>query len=1838
MRPLTRRSSHEIYGTSDEEEEEDKKEQTPSYRERSSHAIYGSNEEEEGAGVQGETDMMCQPRNRGLTPEPFVRHYSPGWSSPTQAHHVADSLELLARRCHHIDAISQEGGSDGSSSFEGGDANDSQASESNSITRSGSCAGAPLDDQALLHVDREEVEQEDDDVPDGSRDAESEDCGSFEDEDEDGGDDDEQSDLTLSAQGSHEVTRPTRERSRHDRDSIPAIHAATSSSLPTQDDQQIYVGKAIATERGDDGNNEEEEGGEDEGDDDDDDNDNGIVDENDDDGKDKEEEEEDEDEEERSDREVDASSNEEDSFDEEDITEEVKSTSKLAAQCAANEDSQGVARVEGTHGDVNDALRQNIEALQVSSLADKRGPVHPELERKECSSTNGTPLSSPNHHMVEEREDLPRVSYAPELVTLRIPSPWEVGSDRDSVPDDDSIASSSEEEEHEPQPRRGAVGRFLANVTGFLLSGHAPPSDIPSELSGEAGKRSSEESSWGEIDDELSSSLDGDVEEGDRECEGVHGVGHRRQALSETGADIGKRSSEDSPWGDVEDDVLGISDDDEDRANSVHNARTAMRVGLSKDIDKRRSSWGVVEDELSSSLADEDEEDRSIEGEEAELGVAGEIDGEDVAATNTNLDNVALLSTEGVATCEEAQRGRHFNEECEETSIFTGSAIMVDRTSPLSPELVSAPGDLVDLTQPATSLGVVSIPYELSSPSRSLPRQCDRLTSNPAMVRSPALASSPVRLLSPQTNRGDHTRPGASPFAGVEPELEALYDNNTSGSDGEYQIPHSFTRGGILRRGLLQLYQGGMSIFAARPFDDQGADGNKVQRGPCDNKEDDEHTIQSEGNALAMDATALASVLVSKEEPNLSGDESDGSEHASSELRESTTSPGRPRGLAAPSVVLAETSMEEGDISDDGSEENGHSRSDTGDVALSPGRPRGLAATQSLAELAVEKESVSDHESGDSVDSTSEQTESISSPGRPRGLAAPKMMVVEPLMEDISIDESDGSEDSTSDVREDTIMPGRSGSLAAAQGAFAELVAEEGSSSDNESEASGNSTSELREEVVLAGRQRGLAAPNVILAELAAQLKTNDDDDNDEAKEALAIVSPSILSSQIPTETASIALDASPHSVEVHASDFQTSTTDLSDHDCESTVVETPEVTEVEEEVESNSSNDIRTQDISITPSSFDGSEDRSVTACAAETPAAGSYPAGIDSQGERQLHVLEEMVAAIEGGFATAAVASPIRARNIMVQTSPARVVASPSPITPKPFVDSIPFFTSNQVAIPAWLPDNDRRFASSPSSIPPAEGMLRAIGSGCERERVADQTTGAATFGASAYDTAFESQRAHSPPVVIRDIRTLTTYDADHSSVGSYQEDEELFGGGFGMTSPIISRRRRLPSDRHRFRLSPSTMEASLDESHDTDIFQAWDYGTANDASPERPMGGRALEGHPIVCMAPVMEVAAGQDMTSELMDVLPNDSICSQGSSDEEGEDWQDDVVTHPVQGDQPGMDTATLVADDAAIIIQRNVRGWQTRLACQVAIKSIVLIQSVMRRFIAKLKVSRLEVALIVERCRESAAITIQRYARGHIARYGCGRLQAEAVKKHRRHLSATTIQRYARGSRDRNRYQHLCVSTTRAQGAVRMWLARRTVDKRRAVVKHQVQKRKKHAALVIQAVYRGHISRRRSYELRVERRHRQSCDAAKLLQRVGRGYIVRREHRNAKELLEKHRSTVRIQAWVRCNLVRGAYRDIHTSACRIQAWYRYNRRRIWGEGAVGPVDVILQWTRVYKSRQKYAVVVRSFRVLQSRFRQRRIERITRIQALWRGVLTRLRLRREAEAAKAEQVRI
>uniref|UniRef100_A0A915BCJ1 Calponin-homology (CH) domain-containing protein n=2 Tax=Parascaris univalens TaxID=6257 RepID=A0A915BCJ1_PARUN len=235
-------------------------------------------------------------------------------------------------------------------------------------------------------------------------------------------------------------------------------------------------------------------------------------------------------------------------------------------------------------------------------------------------------------------------------------------------------------------------------------------------------------------------------------------------------------------------------------------------------------------------------------------------------------------------------------------------------------------------------------------------------------------------------------------------------------------------------------------------------------------------------------------------------------------------------------------------------------------------------------------------------------------------------------------------------------------------------------------------------------------------------------------------------------------------------------------------------------------------------------------------------------------------------------------------------------------------------------------------------------------------------------------------------------------------------------------------------------------------------------------------------------------------------------------------------------------------NAAIIVQRMVRGWIVRKRYQQLIRQkeqrvvdthhAVIIQSYVRGILARRAFRELRAQKELER-NTHAAIVLQSAIRGWLARRGYKRTLVER-RLQLEQRAAVVIQSAVRGWLARRGYKRTLVerrlqleqrAAVVIQSAVRGWLARRGY--KRTLVERRLQLEQR-AAVVIQCAIRGFITRCHFKRMLADYQRSIMENAATLIQKTFKGYLARcyMKSLRAQKEAEKHRMAIVIQKVVR----------------------------------------------------------------------------------------------------------
>ncbi|XP_076455078.1 uncharacterized protein LOC143289805 [Babylonia areolata] len=315
---------------------------------------------------------------------------------------------------------------------------------------------------------------------------------------------------------------------------------------------------------------------------------------------------------------------------------------------------------------------------------------------------------------------------------------------------------------------------------------------------------------------------------------------------------------------------------------------------------------------------------------------------------------------------------------------------------------------------------------------------------------------------------------------------------------------------------------------------------------------------------------------------------------------------------------------------------------------------------------------------------------------------------------------------------------------------------------------------------------------------------------------------------------------------------------------------------------------------------------------------------------------------------------------------------------------------------------------------------------------------------------------------------------------------------------------------------------------------------------------------------------------------------------------------------------------------AVCIQTALRRWRSRRE-ERKTQAATCLQAYIRMLPVRRRFLRLKAAVTV----------LQSALRGHIARQAVHQRKAAILQiqrrvhfylmvqclrreVYRRRAAAVTIQRAFRGHLARVQSQK-CEAAINIQAAFRAFAQRRQFQ------------RQKQAALTLQCGVRGWRDRRQVREMR------NMLTAAVVIQRCFRAWKQRRK--------EKERQMQRAEYLKRYMCVAGR----HLAVMRIQRWYRQVMLMRQARQQVHSVIVLQQRVRAFLQRVRFLRARReaeewrarregAVKMLQSAVRrwllhrkeQRRIQLITRVQAMWRGRQLRCGLKSKKIAAARRRV--
>lgn len=225
---------------------------------------------------------------------------------------------------------------------------------------------------------------------------------------------------------------------------------------------------------------------------------------------------------------------------------------------------------------------------------------------------------------------------------------------------------------------------------------------------------------------------------------------------------------------------------------------------------------------------------------------------------------------------------------------------------------------------------------------------------------------------------------------------------------------------------------------------------------------------------------------------------------------------------------------------------------------------------------------------------------------------------------------------------------------------------------------------------------------------------------------------------------------------------------------------------------------------------------------------------------------------------------------------------------------------------------------------------------------------------------------------------------------------------------------------------------------------------------------------------------------------------------------------------------------LLQQNWAIWVQYTDRENQ-RLRKERVVHATILIQSIMRRYLARKRVKAIRQRRKYEKIYD-ATVRIQAVFRGKLQRWRFLRMRRE-----KRYLSSTLlIQRVYRGYHARRRVAQIRLRRNRQFAATLIQKVIRSRLSRLRVARLKEENRRAQAATKIQSLIRGFLTRQNLAKIMIDRaRHH----AATMIQKRARGMITRHTlHRRIKEIRE--------------------YRDgRNKAATRIQAAYRGYRNRV-----------------------------------------------------------------------------
>ena len=377
-----------------------------------------------------------------------------------------------------------------------------------------------------------------------------------------------------------------------------------------------------------------------------------------------------------------------------------------------------------------------------------------------------------------------------------------------------------------------------------------------------------------------------------------------------------------------------------------------------------------------------------------------------------------------------------------------------------------------------------------------------------------------------------------------------------------------------------------------------------------------------------------------------------------------------------------------------------------------------------------------------------------------------------------------------------------------------------------------------------------------------------------------------------------------------------------------------------------------------------------------------------------------------------------------------------------------------------------------------------------------------------------------------------------------------------------------------------------------------------------------------HKHYCATQIQRICRGYLATMKVYEALYNitvvQSIVRRNVAIKEAEIRYRSIIT--IQSAYRGYAVRRDLEDQhiAATIIQANWKRFITQLNYQFDVVDIIIVQSIARK-----RACQKRYAAILHERHTKAAIVIQKYWRS----YDCTMNYLHSIADIlivqsvvRRWIAMRFVPKY--------REQRNNAMATRIQTVTRAWVARRKLKKHKAAVVIQKSFRgfKQYIdyiftiadIVLVQKTARGWLARRRFEEMKIKHREDQLYNAATTIQKVWRGYhaqmnmlftlvhiiiaqsVVRRHLAilKFKPMLAQERAAVTIQCATRVMIAKRKYNELR-AARKIQAaargWFAYSAYRDYIAARK-----IQSWYRCQATRRGYLYYI-SARVIQTVWR-------------------------------------